>query len=87
MVRPLNPSEWPFATDEERAEGWQDPRFDRRKREAGPRDEKLQETLERIQQLHAADWHPDEASGRGWVRLSAVERIFDAALAPKASDE
>lgn len=32
MVRPLKPDEWPFATDEERAAGWREPRFDRRKK-------------------------------------------------------
>lgn len=31
MVRPLRPDEWPYATDDERAAGWREPRFNRRR--------------------------------------------------------
>lgn len=30
MVRPLSPDQWPAATDDERADGWRERRFDRR---------------------------------------------------------
>ena len=36
--------------------------------------------LTAIQDLNGANWQPDDRNGRGWVRLSAVEDIFDAAL-------
>lgn len=32
MVRPLSPDQWPAATDDERADGWRERRFDRRDR-------------------------------------------------------
>lgn len=40
MVRELTPDLWPFATDEERAAGWAEPRFNRRRksRTLQPRD-------------------------------------------------
>lgn len=38
VVSPLKPDQWPFATDEERAAGWAEPRFDRRRKDRRRKD-------------------------------------------------
>jgi hypothetical protein len=53
VVMKLKPSEWPFATDEERAEGWATPEFDRRrKRHVRPA---RPETVAAVREVIAAD--------------------------------